>query len=515
MSLFSLSIWVFCSNLVPSISVQCSNDSELIVHPFGRDYPNCGSSINNACGTIHYVSLHNDCLSCSVMQIYGQNTTQIEVYYNDPTIQYHPCILAPVSSCTYIKMRFDPESVRSMTDWFPAICHNISRTGPFHNQTHKYLFQFDGTLTVHNLHIDNMMFNPPAFPYGIYHSELSWSSFACYKGCSFAHIVAVCTDPQHNSIVYAPSFIFGDGILMNISYTIHDNYNCTSSSFIHTTAQLRFNSLEDSQLSKIVMDHNFWTTRRGVISIDNAMIIDTYCKHAFIQDIVPDDSMLRLPQTTITASNITNFRGNSLYVALSLEYATELLVTDSYISYVVTHEYNINATNPLFNFGDGHLSLQNVIIEYRYDLIENCNANYYISDHFLYDFVVAQCVNPMPLIISFGDTMIDGVQLYFDVNYDEYEHAFDNDTDAGDYVINYRFNRDDVFRSGFIVNYGDMQCNNFTVSPSTFHDTFILDFGTLFSMRSFIMTQQIDNSLLSSNYLYYYTANDISSSDSD
>eukprot|EP01084_Bolivina_argentea_P110364 197094_1 len=116
---------------------------------FGADHTDCGSNLNNSCGTLYYTSTLINVTSNTIINIYinGQNESDI-VKYSGNGASHHPCLFVPLyfvnSTDSYeetidINIYFDFDTIESMKDWFPSICNTVTNVNnPYMFEMHFY-----------------------------------------------------------------------------------------------------------------------------------------------------------------------------------------------------------------------------------------------------------------------------------------------------------------------------------------------------------------------------------------
>eukprot|EP01084_Bolivina_argentea_P285992 490535_1 len=501
---------------------------DVYVDSTGIDKAGCGFW-NNPCGTLYYATrYHFNHGTVSNIYIYGQNETKIELYLNE-SITYHPCLIFPTSQIksinNHINIIFDHYHIKSMDDWYPHICHKYFHIS-YPNHLSKYLFEFNINqyiFTITNLHIQNIKINSNTSLLGIYHSSFTTKTYC--NNCIFSHI-SVTYDTQKNNSMFYGFISLNNTIINDVNYTLDQNTSCFStndceqvasvcmSSFIHLTSNEDSVHYTNLTLSHIYMHHNFFSMDKTELSLTNLTINNMQCKNAFIEDISSEDSaQSKIPKPTINYCNITNFYGTSIFKS-SLQWNIDFTIQNCEIKYIAQNQHNY-ITDSLFNFGAGYYIIDNVAVTYEYNILKNCNVSEkYNGKNYINNFILVQCSNPISFVRSYDDAELNNIVLFFDTNYQLFENILHTNS-----MINYRFSQQNSFEftDALIINFDDMHIKTLIVSPTTFHDIFLLDLGEDFTMNEFIVRHKdivpIYN-LLTSNNLYIYDSQARSASDS-
>eukprot|EP01084_Bolivina_argentea_P179127 309553_1 len=162
-----MSLFYFISTILTCFSVSTSAQESYIrlyISKSGRDRKGCGNTVEAACGTLHYTSSLLPKQHDVYIELYvydGQHKNDIRKYLSNNPNNTNPCLPGTdLSGQWYDTLTFNPNHIRTMTDWFSPFCQRIQTKSFFHR--YHYYSNRSIQMTINNLIINDFNFTNTA-----------------------------------------------------------------------------------------------------------------------------------------------------------------------------------------------------------------------------------------------------------------------------------------------------------------------------------------------------------------
>eukprot|EP01084_Bolivina_argentea_P091478 164680_1 len=129
---------------------------QIYVSKNGSDISGCGSNLTISCGTIFFASIEITFINITSPEIYiydGQNELMLLHWINTGISGLHNPCLPLVHFSDSFTITFNPQTIKSMNDWYPMLCNNNI------SYSNEAFFVSNSNLTLNNLIINNYTFD--------------------------------------------------------------------------------------------------------------------------------------------------------------------------------------------------------------------------------------------------------------------------------------------------------------------------------------------------------------------
>eukprot|EP01084_Bolivina_argentea_P014052 26282_1 len=432
----SLITLLFC------LTLQQTYSRNFYVSNEGHDHDGCGKSQGNmACGSLYYISNIIQNMSSQTNQnqsaliyVYSQNETTILQNMRQQLAArehelYHPCVPIPMKNINNLTIIFyNTESNK----WLPDICsqiHNIS----FINE---YMFDVSANyLFISGLNIFDHA--SEAMQFGFIRND-RYEGLTICDHCIFMNIYSILDYP-----------------LIRILSSLQLSYN----NFINITSG-----------NDLIFIHNII----GEFLLYNSKFQNIWTETTIITYNYPFPSK----KTTIFSTSFIQILSGSILKTSTVagsDYVPDIVIQNVNIS---TSQLYIDNMAGLFNFDRGHITFQNIIFYYDYDIFANCHKKYtdvIINMSYMY----VSCVANTPFIINnYAQVTLKSVYFGHSITTELFNQYKKNIAPDYDYMyMNYELQNHDwqlwqiyspVIWNRFIMHIVDFYVNGYVVGAGTF-----------------------------------------------
>eukprot|EP01084_Bolivina_argentea_P263674 446364_1 len=417
-----ISIYIFAAIFIQHLK----SDEYIYVSKNGTNVHQCGSTMNNTCGTMYYASTLLDLLN-DVTTIYiidGQNETEIQLYINNitdinnnNTNYYHPClpkkgILTKMEFSAIYKYTiiFDESYITKMEHWYPSICDNQNLTNAiiksgyhtffdvFSTDTHSLTYSWSRTANFINLIVSNYHFQNLSFiEYGKYYSLIPFD-LNCYN-CQFVNISFSCSN-----LIRARQITFINATISNV-FVLQSSENYESIMF-NATGYTNANGygehsiirFENVEISDMYMQTSLFKTEYTHIFFNNCIFNNINTGY----DIFGERDGLNY------VIHVMNSNFSYIYPSI-YSFGADRIHKDifSQISFVNVNFIinNVAMDNyPVFNIDKATvIRFENVSVYYEYNISKHCNIQTLLGVPLVVsNTVICGCQSQQTFIKSYG-----------------------------------------------------------------------------------------------------------------
>eukprot|EP01084_Bolivina_argentea_P263221 445417_1 len=513
-------------SVVISQAVWILSSQQIYVSKHGNDTVGCGETVRSACGTLYYASLLADnIMQASIILHDGQNSDIINNYFFNKTItEYnHPCL--PITISYNLTLTFNDEYIHQMNDWFQkGVCYNNNHSvTQWANVNRNYFFNVDDSpdskiifLKINNLYLDNYAITPQ-----VSHNSIPTGIFSASA------------DDQFNEMVVTNTIQCRNCQFKNIHIRIDTTYSYSQPVFSFLLSSLHL--INSTVVNVIYIGKTFINTEFGNVKLNNVSVVNSHFDSIFISFhayYVDQSSYIEIQQSTFTdISTVKAIIFNEFWVSFIYIYDT---IFDNIISGAI---FGYNGQNPfvsdnstddnidianifistsqtrqknelfaLFNFGSAAKAVfRDITVEYYYDLFDNCfqpETAELCIDSIFFGCVPADtthiCHDPVPLIISNGNVLINGHNLC-EITLtlqDFYEYQNAQNLSATEYE---HFNLQFYGGHAWIENGGKLIINNLIIKELPFGNAMFESYGILSLYNITMIHSGFDPNMLQSN----------------